>query len=82
MLAWSMSQKMGVRPSDLFDIDHPLHRFFFDRAVVSFGTAFDADIEEAGHKTKTRGQAKQAVARRVAVWLGTDQGAYRDPAGR
>jgi len=58
--------------------------FYFDRAVFTFGSALEAELEKAGH---SRGKSKKsdaqiAMARQqvMAKWLGTKR--FADPVPR
>jgi len=78
---------MGVRPSEVYGIRDEFRAFCFDRAVVTFGKAMEADIKEAVGKSKTQAGAKMAASRRISRWLDDDpdkplKGLYRDPARR
>jgi hypothetical protein len=58
--------------------------FYLDRAVFTFGTALEAELEKAGQtkgKTKrTDAQIAMARNRVLATWLGTQR--FADPARR
>lgn len=66
---------MGVRPSDLYCVgEHerdPL-RFWFDRAVTTFGMTVEMDLERIGKKEKNEAAAERAVQLRLMKWLDFD----------
>lgn len=85
-----MASKFRVRPSEFLGMENKLEAYYLDKAVYHFGTAFDADIEEASKSTgKTPDKpdmTKMKRERRVAKWLDdgtgpTPQQRFRDPAG-
>lgn len=60
--------------------------FYFDRAVYTFGSALEAELEQAG---QSRGKSKKtetqiAMGRQQVLtrWLGTGAGKFADPAKR
>lgn len=67
--AWTMSQAMKVRPSDLYFIRDEVTAFCFDRAVWVFGTALEADIRESTEGAKDQSQAERKANMRLSVWL-------------
>ena len=82
--AWSLSQRMRVRPSDLFFIDDELTAWCFDRAVVTFGVALENDLEKHMSKAKTDSARRRVHARVMSKWLDdpNDTGRFRDPGRR
>lgn len=56
--------------------------FYFDRAVYTFGSALQAQLDQAGQtrgkKKKTDQQIAMAKQRVMARWLGTEQ-KFADP---
>jgi hypothetical protein len=73
-----------VRPSELHGIEHPVTAYFFDRAIYTFGTTLEADLEEAGSKAKKEAQAERMRRLRLNTWLndGTEkkpEQKFRDP---
>ncbi len=84
---WSLrvlSKDLQTRPSDLLAIRNPLVRYYFDHAVWLFGSAVEADLEEAGRKAKNE---RLATARRLMAmnrWVPSKdgKGIFRDPASR
>jgi hypothetical protein len=63
-------------------VKDPLFAFYFDRAVFTFGTALEADLERAGQsrgKTKLSDTQVASARRRVMEqWLGIKT-KYADP---
>lgn len=74
-----ISKQAGVRPSDYLAIEDEHTRWCFDRAVVRFGLALDADLEKAGAKAKTDREAVRRRQTALGKWLGVEK-EYRDPA--
>ena len=76
-----MSQAMQTRPSELAGLLDPLVKFYFDRAVWSFGSVVDSEMEQASEKAKT---TKSATAKRMMVLnkyiAGDTRGRFKDPA--
>lgn len=79
-----MVKTYHCRPSELLAIDHTVQAFYLDKAVFTFGTAFDADIEEHGKSKGKKPNPKQDALRRqqrLQKWL-TDEDTprrFRDP---
>lgn len=46
--------------------------FWFDRAVINFGTTVESDMEQAASKAKTDKDAKSASYQRLMKWLDWD----------
>lgn len=66
---------MGIRPSDLYGIGEYRNdptRFWFDRAVVTFGMMVEADLEKAAEKAKDAKNAQKASSARLMKWLDFD----------
>jgi hypothetical protein len=64
----------------LYQIEHPVQQFYFDRAVWTFGTAVENDLEKAGEKAKKPKAAEQARLKVLVRWLGTEAvGGFRQP---
>lgn len=66
---------MGIRPSDLYHVGYgpqdPI-RFWFDRAVMNFGSMVSEDIEKASSKAKNEKSAQSAANQRLMHWLDFD----------
>lgn len=76
-----MSKAMSCRPSVTYGFTGT-RAYYFDSAVVRWGTAFDNALQAASQGAK---DDKQAARRQHAVlrrWLGVQPGMYRDPANR
>lgn len=62
-----------------------MQAFHFDRAIYTFGTEMEADLQEATSKVKGKNadaQRKRITERVFAKWLNDDSstGVYQDPA--
>jgi len=59
----------------------PLVKFYFDRAIWSFGSVVDAEMEQSSEKAKT---TRSATAKRMMVLnkyiTGDTRGRFKDPA--
>jgi hypothetical protein len=84
--AWRMSKAMGQRPSAVYQIEErygSYAAYCFDAAVVAWGTAFDAAVENSSSEAKSKDAARLAQHRVIRSWLGAEAtGGYRDPAKR
>src|SRR6478752_79953 len=83
--AWQQSKAYRVRPSELMGITAQPLAFYLDRAVFTFGTALDAELDKAGEtKGKSKKSAAQVqMAKQLVLnrWLdATDQQRFADPA--
>lgn len=47
-------------------------RFWFDRAVITFGMMVETDLEKAGEKAKDAKNAQKATQVRLMKWLDFD----------
>ena len=80
---WRLSQSVRTRPSELMGIRHTAVAFYFDRVVVSIGTAIESDIQEAQAKSKNNKAASVKAQLVLNRWLRAEGGArYRDPMAR
>lgn len=80
-----MSSKFGCRPSDLYGVHDEVAALYFDRAVFTFGTSVEADIQNAAETAKNDKQARASAMRVLHKWLDQDKtmkGRYRDPGAR
>jgi hypothetical protein len=87
---WNLSKSYNTRPSSFLGIERVLDAYWFDRAVMHFGTK----LEQALENSVSQGKRKQPLSDAqkyartqdtLAKWLGTDvvKKRYRDPmAGR
>lgn len=75
--AYLLAKQMGVRPSELYDVDDPLARYCFDRAVITFGSVLEGEIS----KVKGRNEHDTEFKRQRVInkFLGVQQ-KFRDPA--
>lgn len=82
---WQQSKTYKTKPSELMHIEDEVTAYYLDRAVFTFGTALEAELDKAGQtkgkqkKSQTQVQmAKQMVLNR---WL-SDPGEqkFADPA--
>jgi hypothetical protein len=51
---WNQAKGLGCRPSQLYDIEWPLTRFYFDRAIYWWGTHVEGKISEAEANMRQR----------------------------
>ena len=89
LTAWQMSNQWGTLPSELYSIDDPLAAYYFNRAVMYFGSAYEADIEDAVEGARSREQGRRAAEAVKSRWLTddieentpqpTEAPKYRDP---
>ncbi len=80
MQAYTMMKATHTRPSTLMGI-YGLVAYAVDRAVVHFGTSYEAAIHEATAGAKTREAAEKAAARVTRRWLPSAR-EYSDPSRR
>jgi hypothetical protein len=67
-----MSRRFNSRPSDLFSLKDPLAAYYFDRAVWTFGSRVEREIEEASQAKTEQGKAmKLAIVQNK--WLGVSK---------
>lgn len=84
-VTYRQSKAFSCKPSEILGVTSQPTAFYFDRAIYTFGTALEAEMEKAGAsgggKNKKSDQqiamAKQMVLNR---WLGTQK--FADPAKR
>lgn len=66
---------MGIRPSDLYCVakypGDPV-AFWFDRAVINFGSAVKQDLERVAKKEKNERASERASHLRLMKWLDFD----------
>ncbi len=82
---WTASQKMRCRPSDLLRLSDGVLAYYFDRAVWTFGSAIQSEMDEAERKSKS---SKSLPARQRMIlnkWVpppggATAKGRFKDPA--
>jgi len=73
---------MGVRPSDLYQVEDPVAAYCFDRAVYHFGTSLKAELEEVQGKTEQEIQRKRLsiLSRWIPEASTATRQRFRDPA--
>jgi hypothetical protein len=83
---------MGIRPSDLYDIEDPLTAYCFDNAVQLFGISLEnalSEIDSKANSSNKKGAGKTAQRKKkmeLQKWLYSDSpegapaGQFRDPA--
>lgn len=72
---------MHCRPSTVYGLAG-VRAWSFDNAVVRWGTAFEAAMQEATQNAKDAAQARRKQHSVLTRWLGPQPGMYRDPAKR
>jgi hypothetical protein len=81
---WLQSQQFRCRPSEILGVTEQPAAFYFDRAVFTFGSALESELEKAGQSKgkskKTDSQIAMARQQIMARWLGTQR--FADPAKR
>lgn len=75
---------MKIRPSELYSIADPLAAFYFDRAVVTYGTEVESAMGEASEGAKSAKDARRRRQLALAKYMknadGTHStGTFRDP---
>lgn len=70
---------MKIRPSDLYFIHDEWLAFIFDRAVITFGAALRAELENVEGKKKEQVEYKRQQL--LDKWLGNPR-KFADPANR
>lgn len=80
MSAYTTMQATHTRPSELFGITG-LVAYCVDRAVVHFGTSFEAAVHDATSGAKTPQAAEKARDRVIRRWLPSAR-QYADPSRR
>lgn len=76
-----MAKEFQARPSELYGIHDDYDAFCFDRAVYTFGTYVESEVEKAGEQGKTKDQRKKnAEAKLKALLSGKKEKQYADPA--
>lgn len=81
--AWTLSQKWGTRPSEMYGVREEIAAFCFDRAVTMFGQNVENEIHAATKDAKSDREAN-ALAQRVLNYRlkeGKDKvSGFKDPA--
>lgn len=78
--AWQLSNQWKKAPSSVYGIQDPLAAHNFDKAVMYFGTAVEADINKATEKAKDSNSSNSKAQAVLKKWL-SDGSAnqFRDP---
>lgn len=77
-----MSKATGTRPSSIYMVEerHGTYAAYcFDSAVITWGSAFENALEQAGSNAKTTQAAERAQGTVLRRWLGAQATGYRDP---
>lgn len=64
-----MAKEFRIRPSEAVNITDPLVAYQFDRAVMYFGQAYEADIHDATKDAKNQAQAERSANVVAQRWL-------------
>jgi hypothetical protein len=77
-----MSQSLNTTPASLLGIDNRIKFFCFNRAIWTFGSALDQQLEEVANKAKKPGSAKAKQSLILSQWLWEPgaKGLFKDPA--
>lgn len=81
---WQMSQNLRKTPADLLGITASAPSFYFNKAVWTFGTTLEADLNAVAEKSKKASTTKARQTQVMVTWMGTGstKGLYRDPAAK
>lgn len=74
-----MATKFQSRPSEHLNIEHPVAAFYFDRAIYTFGSLLEADMEDEVGKVKDEKGQKRAAQRVLNRWMGEGQQRFASP---
>jgi hypothetical protein len=77
--AWKLSKAYHQPPSDIYGIEHPVTKFYFNRAVWLFGATLEGELEKAGQGHKKAKSAEAARMRVLSRWLGNEAAGFRQP---
>ena len=64
-----MSKQMGIRPSDLYQIEDEVVAWSFDRSVYTFGNALESKLQKVSRDAKGQQEAERRVLREADRWL-------------
>ena len=64
-----MAKQLGVRPSDLYEIDEEVAAWSFDRAVLTFGNALESKLQTIARNAKKQKEAERKIQRELDKWL-------------
>jgi hypothetical protein len=76
--AYLLAQRMRARPSEVFNITGAFRQYCFDRAVITFGAALEAELDGVEGRNAKAIQGKKT--RLLSKWL-DEPVRFRDPAG-
>lgn len=74
-----MSKAWGIRPSELAGVVDEVQAYFVDRAVFTFGTHVQAELEEAAAGAKNKQQSANRQQAVLSKYLNIER-KFRDPA--
>ena len=63
---WNQTQALKCRPSDLYDIEWPLARFYFDRGIYWWGNFVEQKMQEAEQTVRQQMKNKKGTEMFVA----------------
>lgn len=74
-LTYRQAKAFSCKPSDLMGVTDQPTAYYLDRAVFTFGSALEAELEKAGQQGKGRNkksesQIAMAKSRILAKWIG------------
>lgn len=64
-----MAKQLGIRPSELYEIDEEVTAWSFDRAVLTFGNALESKLQIVARNSKRQKEAERKVERELQKWL-------------
>lgn len=64
-----MAKQLGIRPSELYEIDEEVTAWSFDRAVLTFGNALESKLQILARSAKKQKEAERKVDRELTKWL-------------
>lgn len=79
LTAWQMSNQWRIPPSDLYHIIDPLAAYYFNRAVLYFGQAYEEDINDATSGAKSESAAKRSAEVVRQRWMNDVEGPNETP---
>lgn len=95
-MAWTLSKTWKQRPSEIYRLDDEYAAYCFDKAIMSWGLSYEADLNDASGSAKTTAEAKRKMAEVQRRWLadeieapapsapddGTAVSKFKDPASK
>lgn len=64
-----MAKQLGIRPSDLYEVDEEVAAWSFDRAVLTFGNALESKLQLIARNAKRQKEAERKIDRELQKWL-------------